>query len=224
MTRLVTVAHGTRRVAGNQIARELTALAGERLEMPAVASYVELCEPLFTDVLASSREPTVVVPLLLSAGFHTRQDLPEAVAGAGGPVVLGPTLGPDSLLATAQVARLVEAGAEPGTPVVLVAAGSRDPVATRDLRRAGELLSAAWGGEVQIATLAGLGRRPVEVVQPGWVVSPYLLSPGSFADRARDESRAAGAAAVADVLGPHPLVVDLIMERADALASRRLTA
>lgn len=224
MTRLVTVAHGTRQVAGNEIARTLTLAAGERLAMPAVASYVELCEPLFAEVLSASREPTVVVPLLLSAGFHTRHDLPEAVSGAGGPVVLGPTLGPDPLLAAAQVTRLVEAGAQPGTPVVLVAAGSRDPVSTRDLTRAGELLAEEWGGEVLVSTLTGLGRRPSEVVQPGWAVSPYLLSPGFFADRARSESLAAGAVVVADVIGPHPLVVELIGERTRSLLSRRLTA
>ncbi|MDP2775479.1 MAG: sirohydrochlorin chelatase, partial [Nocardioides sp.] len=110
--------------------------------------------------------------------------------------------------------------------VVLVAAGSSDPLATRDLTRAAELLGLAWGrpGTVEVATLSALGRRPADVVRPGDLVSPYLLSPGFFADRARTESLAAGAALVADVIGPHPLVVELVAQRAQALAAARATA
>ncbi len=218
MTRLVTVAHGTRRTVGNEVARAVTAAAGSRLGMAALASYVELSEPLFEDVVAGSDEPTLVVPLLLSTGFHLRQDLPRMAGCAGGPVLLGRRLGPHRLLAEAQLERLREAGATPGNArLVLVAAGSSDELATRDLDRAAELLAGRWGGEVAVATLSALGRRPAEVVRPGDVVSPYLLSPGYFADRARTESLAAGAAVVADVLGPHELVVDLLVRRARAL-------
>lgn len=218
MTRLVTVAHGTRRASGNEVALAITAAAGERLELAAVGSYVELSEPLFEDVVAASAESTVVVPLLLSTGFHVRQDLPRMAGRAGGPLVMGRQLGPHRLLAEAQLERLREAGASPGEGrLVLVAAGSSDELATRDLDRAAELLARAWGDEVEVATLSARGRRPAEVVRPGDVVSPYLLSPGFFADRARDESLAAGAALVADVMGPHPLVVDLLVRRTRAL-------
>ena len=57
MTRRVTVAHGTRRASGNEVARALTAAAGERLAMSAVESYVELSQPLFEDVVASCVGP-----------------------------------------------------------------------------------------------------------------------------------------------------------------------
>jgi sirohydrochlorin ferrochelatase len=216
--RLVTVAHGTRHDTGNRVAVELTAAAGERLGVPAAASYVELCEPLFADVVAGLSEPAVAVPLLLSTGFHIRHDLPAAVDGASVPVRLGGALGPDPLLARAQVARLVEAGATSGQPLVLVAAGSRDPAATADLEGAAAVLAQIWRGEVRLATLGGHGSRPADVVRPGDVVSPYLLSPGFFADRARAEALAAGAALVADVIGPHPLVVELVCRRACGLA------
>ena len=214
---LVTVAHGTRHGTGNEVAAAVTAAAGERLGTPAVASYVELCEPAFADVLAGLSQPAVVVPLLLSTGFHVRVDLPEAVAGASAPVTMGSPLGPDPLLARAQVDRLREAGAEPGSPLVLLAAGSSDPLATPDLRAAADLLGELWGGEVRVATLTALGERPGSVVRAGDAVSPYLLSPGSFAERARREALAAGAAVVADVIGPHPAVVDLVVERATML-------
>ena len=51
--RLVTVAHGTRHAAGNLVARELTAAAGELLGLPASAAYVELCRPSLPEVLAT---------------------------------------------------------------------------------------------------------------------------------------------------------------------------
>lgn len=217
MTLLVTVAHGTRTAAGNRVAAEVTAAAGARLGVRAVASYVELSEPLFADLLAALTEPAVAVPLLLSTGYHVRQDLPAAVAGAGAPVALGRPLGPDPLLAQAQADRLREAGAEPGQPVVLLAAGSSDPAATDDLEGAARLLGERWGGPVRLATLAGLGQRPAEVVRPGDAVSPYLLATGYFAERGRADALAAGAALVADVIGPHPRVVDLLCHRATAL-------
>ncbi|WP_244931063.1 CbiX/SirB N-terminal domain-containing protein [Nocardioides sp. W7] len=219
-TRLVTVAHGTRHAAGNEVAVQLTLAAAARLGLPATASYVELCSPLYADVVASGPS-SVVVPLLLSTGYHVRHDLPAALPDSGD-VVLGRPLGPDPLLASAQVDRLLDAGARPGQPVTMVAAGSNDPLAMRDLLRARDLLAGAWGGPVSLATLAGQGLRPADVVRPGDAISPYLLADGFFASRARRESL--GAAVVADVIGPHPLVVDLIVQRATALLQARRTA
>lgn len=219
--RLVTVAHGTRTSAGNLVAAELTAAAGARLGVDATTSYVELCAPLFADVVAAVDVPTVVVPLLLSTGYHLRHDLPAAVAAAprAGLVRLGRALGPDPLLAAAQVDRLRAAGATPGQPVVLVAAGSSDPLATADLEGAATLLAHAWGAPVRLATLSGLGSRPEHVVRAGDAVSPYLLATGHFHRKARHDALAAGASVVADVLGPHPLLVDLVCRRAAGLGA-----
>ncbi len=223
--RLVTVAHGTRTPSGNQVAHEVAASAGERLGQPVTSSFVELAEPLLADVLADAATyddgPVVVVPLLLSTGFHLRQDLPAMVGAAAGPARLGRSFGPHASIAAAQVERLVEAGAEPGSPLTMVAAGSSDPLATRDLERARELLAAAWAAPVRLAVLSGIGERPEQVVRPGDAVSTYLLSPGFFARRLREQAVAAGAVAVADVIGPHDLVVDLVVRRAQALRAAR---
>ncbi|GAA1514911.1 sirohydrochlorin chelatase [Nocardioides humi] len=202
------------------MARALTAAAAAELGWDATTSYVELCAPLFADVAAGLAVPAVAVPLLLSTGYHLRRDLPGAVAaaGPGGDVRLGRSLGPDPLLASAQVDRLRAAGATPGQPVVMVAAGSTDPAALDDLDAAAHLLAHAWGAPVRLATLAGLGPRVTQVVRSGDAVSPYLLATGHFHRRARHDALAAGAAVVADVLGPHPRVVDLVVERARALA------
>jgi len=217
---LITVAHGTRNVAGNDTSRELTRLAAARLGVAGTASYVELSEPLFADVVADLDRPAVVVPLLLSTGFHMRSDLPEAVTGAGAPVTMGASLGPDPMLAQAQVARLVEAGATRGQRIVLVAAGSSDRDATDDQLTAVSLLSRAWDGPVRLATLSGLGERPAEVVRPGDAVSPYLLSPGFFHDRIVRE--VPEGTVVADVIGVHECVVQLVVDRATALMASRV--
>lgn len=213
---LVTVAHGTRKAEGNEVAQVLTAAAGERLGLTAIATYVELSAPLFADVMTRAEHPVVVVPLLLSTGFHMRSDLPEQAALASVPVTLGRQLGPDPLLAQAQVARLVEAGARRGQRVVLVAAGSSEEAATCDQMCAVAHLARAWDGPVELATLSGHGARPADVIRPGDAVSPYLLSPGFFHDRLRRESPAG--VIVADVMGAHDRVVDLIVQRATALA------
>jgi sirohydrochlorin ferrochelatase len=215
--RLVTVAHGTRRAAGNRVAVLLTRAAGAGLGIPSVASYVELCPPLFADVVAATDEPTVVVPLLLSTGHHIRHDLPAALHRATGEIRAAPPLGPDPLLATAQAARLLEAGARPGQPVVLVAAGSTDPAAEADLVAAAELLGAQWGAPVRYASIAGRGPLLPQVVRSGDAVSPYLLAPGHFATRTVALCRAAGATLVAAPIGAHPRVVDLVIRRAGAL-------
>ncbi|WP_370289020.1 sirohydrochlorin chelatase [Nocardioides sp.] len=220
--RLITVAHGTRTAAGNTVAVELTRAAGERLGVEAVASYVELCEPLFADVVAAEAVPTVVVPLLLSTGMHVREDLPEAVAGAPDPslVHLGGPLGPDPLLAAAQVERLREVGAVEGQRVVLLAAGSNDPAVDDDLDGAAADLAAAWGGEVVWASMTGRGPRLADVARPGDAVSPYLLAAGYFRTQAREQACDARASVVADVIGPHPRVVELICERVAAAGVR----
>lgn len=209
---LVTVAHGTRHSAGNEVARELTALAGDLLKVPARVCYVELCEPLLADVMRDLATPSTVVPLLLSTGFHVRHDVPDATERSPVPVAVTPPLGPDPLLARTQVVRLLLAGAQPGQDVVMVAAGSRDRDAVGDLERARDHLAEAWTGEVRLSALAGPLPRPADVVRSGDAVSPYLLAEGFFAQRVRDEG--AAGAVIAPVLGPHPFLAELIAQRA----------
>lgn len=218
--RLVVVAHGTRNPAGNLVAARIAELAGERCAVAAEVAYVELCEPLLGTVLARPVDrATVVVPLLLTTGYHVRVDLPAAVATAPRPTSLTAPLGPDQLLADAQVDRLVQAGAHRGQPVTMVAAGSNDPTALPELQRAADLLCGSWGGPVRLATLGGLGRRPEDVVRRGDAVSPYLLAPGFFASRCADGARVAGAEVVADVIGAHERVVELVAARLGLPAS-----
>lgn len=229
-SRLVTVAHGTRLASGNLVAASLTEKAASLLCVAATTSYVELCEPLVADVLATSAAPTVVVPLLLSTGFHVKIDIPTAVEGAGGPATLTRPLGPDPVLAAVQRIRLLEAGARPGNPVVLVAAGSNDPAAATDLDEAARHLARVWGGPVLTATATGLGRSVADAVAEASLygevaVSTYLLSPGFFSRKVAAAAAEAGVEIVADVLGAHDLIAGLIASRySEALAELLLAA
>lgn len=231
-SRLVTVAHGTRVSAGNAVAASITAQASAVIGVPGVTSYVELCEPLLADVMTTPSlvQPTVVVPLLLSTGFHIKHDIPAAVEASDGPVLITRSLGPDPLLAAVQVRRLGAAGAHPGMPVVMAAAGSNDPDAVPDLAEAERLLSLAWGGPVFTATVAGKGRPLSEAIAEARghgevALSTYLLSPGFFSRKAAGIASEHGVRHVADVMGDHPRIVEIVARRyRAALAAARIAA
>ena len=221
LPRLVTVAHGSRHGPGNVVARKITNGVSRRLGgLPATTSYVELCKPSFASVMASTPTPSIVVPLLLSTGYHVRADLPTAISAAPAPTWLARPLGPHPLLAEVMCLRLRAAGARPGDPVVLLGAGSNDP---DDLTCAAQLLRARWGGApVHVATLSGSGPPLVDVVASARVdgrvaVAPYLLAPGHFATRARTIAAGLGVTSFSDVIGAHPLVGELVIRRYRAM-------
>ncbi|WP_172214700.1 sirohydrochlorin chelatase [Nocardioides sp. zg-DK7169] len=199
MRRLVTLARRTGTDdAVNAVAEEVTERAAHALGVPGTVSY----EP------GPSGPGGITVPLLLSSAH----DLSVA------------SIGPHPLLAAAQAARLVRAGARPGTPVVMVALGAQGPGIAEHLERARELLAQSWTGPVELATLTGPGPRPEQVLRRRVAVSPYLLSPGPDADQVRALAHAAGASVVADVVGTHRFVADLVVRRFRAGAARSRAA
>lgn len=226
--RLVTVAHGTRHAEGPRVVGTLVRRVGRRLpDVEVVESYVELTEPSFASVMATAQGPSVVVPLLLSTGYHADHDLPESARLSPFPVTIARPLGPHPLLAAAAARQLRAAGATRGDAAVLVVAGSRNPGASVDAMVAGRLLRHRWDGAVRVAFLSGDGPRVPEVMarlraegHTRVVASPYLLAPGHFASKATSEATAHGPTVVADVLGRHPLVAELVVRR--YLAARRV--
>jgi sirohydrochlorin ferrochelatase len=220
---LVLVAHGTRSPSGPDLLERLASMV--RTAVPQVRvrlSYLELVAPSVDDVMASLRRPAVVVPLLLSAGYHVKHDLPRSIglaAAAGVPVRLTKPLGPHPLLAAALADRLTEAGARAGDPVVLAAAGSSDAEAGRAVQRTAAMLSDRWQAPVRCA-YASMGVTVREVLADvracadggSPAVVPYLLAPGRFATEVRQDADSLGAR-VADVLGTHSAVVELVRRR-----------
>jgi sirohydrochlorin ferrochelatase len=224
---LLAVAHGSRDANAQQTVRSIAGRAAGLAPGTEVrTAFVQNARPSLAEALtAAGPRRVVIVPLLLSAGYHLSQDIGEAAARAGAPVAA--PLGPGPGLVPALAGRLRAAGAPPGTPVVLAAAGSTDPRAAGDARNQAALLASHLQAPV-LAAFASAGRPTVgEAVAAlaartgGPVaVASYLLAPGVFAGRLR----ASGAAWVSDPLGDHPAVAGLVIERFRAAAGQRLLA
>lgn len=187
------------------------------------AAFLDHERPRLAEVARGPGGDLVVVPLLLGAAYHSRVDIPAALAGTT--ARQADVLGPDPLLLRALERRLAEVGVpagDPSTAVVLAAAGSTDPAAVADVRA----LAEAWraGGWRDVRAAFGSAAEPtvadaVSALRaagaPRVAVATYLLFPGLFADRLA----AAGADVTSTPLGDAPEVVQLVLRRYDAAAT-----
>jgi sirohydrochlorin ferrochelatase len=212
---LLAVAHGSRDPAATEVIRALASQVRRLAPVLDVrVAFLGHAEPSLPAELDSAGANTVVVPLLLSSGYHLSSDISGAASSAGAQVA-GP-LGPDELLLTALTARLAEASVPDGTPVVLAAAGSSDPAAAADVRQQAELLAERLGVPVTAAFASAAPPTVPEAVADlrartgGPVaVASYLLAPGQF----QDQLAHSGADWVTEPLGGHPAVAGLVIER-----------
>ena len=226
---LVACSHGTGSPDGQAaVAGLVSAVAASRPDLDVRAAFVDVEEPRVSDVLDSldgldglDSEPTRVVPLLLSAGYHIYVDLAEAV-GAHADTSLAGALGPDPRLARLLASRLHDAGLRDDDTVILAAAGSSDPRAVADCRDVAEGLGHLIGRPSSAAYLTAAEPRLDEAVRRARserersrvVVATYLLAPGHFADVAAR----CGADLVTPPLlvtgePPPPQLVDIVLER-----------
>jgi sirohydrochlorin ferrochelatase len=223
---LVLVAHGSADPRAAAAIGELIPLVAHRaaergLGVPAPrVAYLGHAAPSVPQVMRALEPdvPVTVLPLLLTAAYHSKTDIPRLLAriGAGRRITYGEPLGPHPLLLRALERRLPEAafGNPAETGVVLAAAGSSDPEANATVARLAAqwqaragwyAVRAAYASAVRptpaqaVTELLGAGARRV-------VVASYLLAPGLFADRIRDASLSAGAAAVSPALLSWPPV------------------
>ena len=259
---LVAVAHGSKDPRAAATISQLLAQARRRAAerdlagLDIKAAFLDHCAPSLPQVLGALGAPEplgaqralgalgalgsvgtaaecIVVPLLLTAAYHSKTDIPARLAEARAAVPglaarYAGTLGPHPLLLTALERRLAEAGLgltagdRQQTSVALAAAGSSDPRANATVAA----LAARWqarGGwrRVVPAYASAAGPAPGEAVRAlratvadgPVVVASYLLAPGYFADKIRDAALEAGADAVSAVLGAAPEVADVILDR-----------
>ncbi len=153
MTVLLAVAHGSRDPASQQGVEALLALArSQRPGLRTAAAYVDNASPsirrALADLTADGVDDVVVLPLLLTPASHSKTDVAASVqAGRRAHPTLrlryGRPLGPHPVLVDVLDARLVEAGALPTDPVVLVAGGALDPDANAQVAATARLL---WEG------------------------------------------------------------------------------
>jgi len=207
--RLLVVAHGTASAAGAATtARLIDAVRAARPSTPVALCFLDVVDPRLAAVL--DERPTVLVPLLLSTGFHVQTDIPAAVEPHLATRVAR-HLGPDDRLVSVLLDRLgpVPAGAR----VALVGAGSRRPDARAELDETGRRLAARLGREVTVLTMADdLPTRLADLAPVA--VSTYLLAEGQFVDTLC--AAADGLGPVAPPLGVHPELVHLVWDRYDA--------
>lgn len=224
---LVVVAHGSRDPRALRTVRALLdQVRALRPGLPVRLGHIELNEPLLPDTLAALGDrDAVLVPLLLSRGYHVKRDIPETAAASPVRARVAAPLGPHPLLVDALHARLTEAGWRRGhgDAVVLAAAGSRDPASAVDTGRTARLLAARLGVPVvpayastaaptvpaALAALTAEGHRNI-------AVASYFTAPGRFAT----ETAAAAPWLAAAPLGTHPAMARLILHRyEEALAT-----
>jgi sirohydrochlorin ferrochelatase len=225
---LIAVAHGSRDPAAATTTDAIVAeVRRQRPGLTVTSCFLEHAEPGLPAAITAVGPGAVVVPLLLTAAFHSGTDLPAQLAAADPAAVQAQVLGPDPLLLTALERRLAEVGVtagHSGTAVVLAAAGSADPGAQQTVRE----LAAAWqarGWWAVEAAFASAAEPTVEAAvgalrsrgAPRVAVAPYLLAPGLFADRIG----AAGGDVTSEPLGDAPEVAELVLARYDAALTRQ---
>jgi sirohydrochlorin ferrochelatase len=202
------------------VSRIVDAVRARRPALDVRLCWIELVEPELRGTLAGvpPGRPLVLVPLLLSSGYHDRVDIPAAVADIRPDTVRAPVLGPDPALAVALADRLAEAGLDGADAVVLAAAGSSDPAAVASVHSQATALAARTGRPVTVGFASAAAPTVPDAISAARAagarrvaVAPYLLAPGHFADRLAT----AGADGLAGPLGAHPAVVELVLRRYD---------
>jgi len=237
---LLIAGHGTRDEAG---ARELLALV-ERVRalapgLDAAGGFIELSVPpvgaAAAELVAAGRRDIVVVPLMLLAAGHAKNDVPALIARLrldypGVRFRYGRDLGlhPSVLaLIDERLQAAVPAGRRAGTAVLLVGRGSSDPDANADTAKLGRLLwegrpwplvEVCYAGITDPRVPAGL-ERCLRLGALRIVAMPYLLFGGRLEDRVRAQCAEFGAAhpgtevRVAGHLGVDDRVARLVLER-----------
>ncbi|MDO0928308.1 sirohydrochlorin chelatase [Streptomyces sp. TG1A-8] len=239
---LLIAGHGTRDEAGAEAFRDFVRELGRRHpHLPVAGGFIELSPPPLGEAVAELVERGVrrfaAVPLMLVSAGHAKGDIPAALAREkerhpGISYTYGRPLGPHPALLRVLERRLEEAlagtsGERSDVTVLLVGRGSTDPDANAEVHKAARLL---WEGrgyagvETAFVSLAApdvpsgldrcarLGARRI-------VVLPYFLFTGILPDRVERQARDWAAAhpelevRSADVVGPEPELLDLVMER-----------
>ncbi|MGW4437175.1 sirohydrochlorin chelatase [Streptomyces sp. NPDC004596] len=239
---LLIAGHGTRDEAGAEAFRDFVRELGRRHpELPVAGGFIELSPPPLGEAVAELVDRGVrrfaAVPLMLVSAGHAKGDIPAALnrekeRHPGISYTYGRPLGPHPALLDVLQRRLEEALAgtsaeRSDVTVLLVGRGSTDPDANAEVHKAARLL---WEGrgyagvETAFVSLAapdvpsGLDRC-VRLGARRIVVLPYFLFTGILPDRVRRQTEEWAAARPAlevrsaDVIGPEPELLDLVMER-----------
>lgn len=224
---LIACAHGTRNAEGQAAIRQVMAdIEALRPGLRVLEAYVDVQEPELGGVVEGLPEGTaaVVVPLLLSTGFHIKVDVPKAIKSRPEVIAARP-LGPDPRLAELLAVHLRAAGLEENDGVLVAAAGSSLPDGSVDSEEQARLLAELLPNKVRVAYGAsakptvpdGVASLRAELAADGGTgrvfIASYLLATGYF----HDQLAKAGADVVAAPLLPSPVLAEIALERYDAV-------
>jgi sirohydrochlorin ferrochelatase len=237
---LLVAAHGTRSPEGTATTQAfVAALARARPDVPVSLCFLDVAAPSLRDALdATDARPVVVVPLLLSAGYHVATDIPEVVAGRPAVRVAG-HLGPDPAIIAAVADRLAEArsaerggtlqarsaergrtaaarSAERGTALAAIA--SSRAAGHAEVDEAARLLADRLGEPVSVLPLGDDLATRVAALPEQTDAAVYLLAEGGFLTGLR--TAMTGLGVVAEPIGVHPAVVSLVWNRYDEALGR----
>ncbi len=238
MTPVLLVAHGSADPRAAASTRALArAVAAARPGLDVRASFLDHRGPRPGAVLRALRaggyRAAVVVPLLLTAAYHGRVDVPAVVASAqrsgDAPAVattevLGPVGGvvPPALLA-AVLRRLAETGGG-YDGVVLAAAGTRVAAARAGVAGVADRLGGVLGVPcvpAYASAAAPTGAEAVRVLRGAGAarvaVAAYFLACGRLYETVTGSALGAGAIACAAPLGPARELARLVLQRVDAV-------
>jgi sirohydrochlorin ferrochelatase len=233
---VVLVAHGSRDPRAAAATEGLARAVGEAHPLWDVrAAYLDHSVPRPRQVLgdfeARGHGRAVLVPLLLTAAYHGRVDVPGEIAaaradGLGMDVETADVLGPfdgrvSPLLLDGLETRLIEAGGGAGLDaVVLAAAGTRDPGARGTVVRAAEALGERLGVPCRVAYASAASPLSGDAVarlraegHDRVGLASYFLAPGLLYDNTVRSAREGGVAAVAEPLTDAPGLVRLVAGR-----------
>jgi sirohydrochlorin ferrochelatase len=231
---LIALAHGSRDARSARTVREIVATTKRlRPDLRIEPAFLDHARPdlgaVVDRLVGRGHDEIVVVPLLLTAAYHARIDVPQTVAQAtvrhpGVGVRVADVIGTDPSLLTVLDERLREALRSARVreldALVLAAAGSSDARANAHVAR----LARVWGARHHLPTSVAYasasppstgeavrewrrqGRRHV-------AVGSLFIAPGMLPDRAAELAVEAGAVAVSEPLGAHDEVARLILAR-----------
>ncbi|OLB75963.1 MAG: hypothetical protein AUI14_19935 [Actinobacteria bacterium 13_2_20CM_2_71_6] len=235
---LVLVAHGSRDPRAARSTRALARAVGAACPDARVeTAFLDFEAPGLVAALTREADrgqrAATVVPLLLTAAYHGRVDVPTEIgkaAGRGLSIGLAPVLGPVAgaradavaldLLVRALQRRLDEVLDGPVDGIVLAAAGTSHVAALGTVDLVADALGAAVGVPCLAGYASGAGPRTGAAVRAlhergaqRIAVAAYFLAPGLLYDRAVDDALDAGALVAAAPMGDAPEVADLVLLR-----------
>jgi sirohydrochlorin ferrochelatase len=203
--------------------------------LAAEVSFLDLSEPLLTDVLrslyAEGHRNAVVVPLLIGRAYHARVDLPALVREVPRlRVSIADVLGADPVLEEVALDRLREVGADPADPslgVVLAAVGSAQAPANAAVAELARRWHARYPMLVTPAFATAKPDVPAAMVKlrargaRRFAVASWFLAPGLLPDRIARLARAAEPSVLlADSLAPDPRIAELVLARYHSALAR----